>query len=109
MDKDLINKVIKFRDDRNWRQFHNPKDLAISISIESAELLELFQWTGAELERIDKKEEIAEELADVLIYCILMADAVGLDVSSIIEQKLIANEAKYTIEASYNSKEKPVK
>ena len=108
MNQDIVNKVIKFRDDRNWRQFHNPKDLAISINIEAAELLELFQWTGAELECPEKREEMAEELADVLIYCIMMADSMGLNVNEIIEKKLIANEAKYTIKASYNSKEKPV-
>ena len=70
---ETIRRVIQFRDDREWRQFHTPKDLAISLSLEAAELLEIFQWSGANLECRDKLGRIREELADVLSYCVLMA------------------------------------
>ena len=76
---ETIRRGIQFRDDREWRQFHTPKDLAISLSLEAAELLEIFQWSGADLECRDKLGRIREELADVLSYCVLMADVCGLD------------------------------
>ena len=79
MTQETINQVLKFRDDRNWKQFHNPKDLALSISLEAAELLEVFQWSGSDTVCESKKDKIREELADVLNYCILMADVCGLD------------------------------
>lgn len=79
MTQETINQIIKFRDDREWKQFHNPKDLAISISLEASELLEVFQWSGADTSSKNKIEKIKEELADVVNYCILMADACGLD------------------------------
>ena len=66
-------KALAFRDERDWVQFHNPKDLAISISLEAAELLEAFQWSGADLEVTKKRDHIAEELADISIYCIYLA------------------------------------
>ena len=84
MNKETIDMVLKFRDDRNWRQFHNPKDLAISISLEAAELLEVFQWSGADLDCAEKQDKVREELADVVNYCILMADACGLDLDEIV-------------------------
>ena len=77
MTQETINQVLKFRDDRNWKQFHNPKDLALSISLEAAELLEVFQWSGSDTVCESKKDKIREELADVLNYCILMADVCG--------------------------------
>jgi len=80
IEETLIEKILRFRDERNWRQFHNPKDLAISISLEAAKLLEKFQWSGTDLEVRDKTEETGDELADVLIYCVLMADAMGMDI-----------------------------
>ena len=70
--QETINQVLKFRDDRNWKQFHNPKDLALSISLEAAELLEVFQWSGSDTVCESKKDKIREELADVLCYCILI-------------------------------------
>lgn len=99
MDKlDKLNEIIrKFRDDRCWLQFHNPKDLAISISLEAAELLENFQWSGADLIVDEKKDGIEEELADVLIYSFMLADALGLDVENIVEKKLDINNKKYPI------------
>ena len=95
---ETIHRVIQFRDDRNWKQFHTPKDLAISMNLEAAELLELFQWSGTDLECPDKREKLREELADVLSYCILMADVCGLDLDEIMNEKICKNEAKYPVE-----------
>ena len=91
MTQETIDMVLKFRDDRNWRQFHNPKDLAISLSLEAAELLELVQWSGTDLECHDKMNKIREELADVVNYAILMADACGLDLDEIVQAKVRRN------------------
>ena len=66
MNQTILEKVLKFRDDRNWKQFHNPKDLAISLSLEASELLENFQWKSSE-EAVEKKEDMKDELADQLI------------------------------------------
>ncbi len=106
MTQETINQVLKFRDDRNWKQFHNPKDLAISISLEAAELLEVFQWSAEDVYCQDKKDKIREELADVMNYCILMADICGLDMDEIIKEKVKRNAEKYPIEKAYGSKEK---
>ena len=104
--EEIMDEILKFRDDRDWKQFHNPKDLAISISLEAAELLEVFQWSGTDLTAADKREKIEEELADVLIYCFLMADAVGADVDELIIRKLHTNNEKYPIEKAYGSNAK---
>ena len=95
---ETIQRVLNFRDDRNWRQFHTPKDLAISMSLEAAELLELFQWSGSDLECTHNREKLKEELADILSYCILMADVCGLDLDEIMNEKVSKNEAKYPVE-----------
>ena len=95
---ETIQRVIRFRDDRDWRQFHTPKDLAISLSLEAAELLEVFQWSGTDLECRDRLGRIREELADVLSYCVLMADVCGLDLDEILREKVAKNEAKYPVE-----------
>lgn len=101
--KPSMQQINKFRDDRNWRQYHNEKDLAISISLEASELLELFQWKSAN-EVIDKKRErIEEELADVLIYSYMLADNLNMDIEDIITRKLEKNNRKYPIEKSYGS------
>ena len=104
--KESVDLIKKFRDDRDWSQFHNPKDLALSISLEASELLEIFQWSGGELECRDKLDKIKEELADVLCYCVLMADRCGLDMDEIIKEKMKKNGEKYPVEAAYGSKEK---
>ncbi len=104
--QETINQVLKFRDDRDWKQFHNPKDLAISINLEAAELLEIFQWSAADIECVDRKDRIKEELADVLNYCILMADVCGLDMDEIIQEKIKCNNEKYPVEKAFGSKEK---
>ena len=106
MKQETIDAVLKFRDDRNWKQFHNPKDLAISISLEAAELLEVFQWSAQDVQCADKMDKIREELADVLHYCILMADACGLDLDEIVLDKLKRNNEKYPVDKAYGSKKK---
>lgn len=106
MNQETIDQILKFRDDRDWKQFHNPKDLAISISLEAAELLEVFQWSAEDVTCSDKIDKIKEELADVANYCVLMADACGLDLDEIIRQKIKRNEEKYPIEKSKGSKRK---
>ncbi len=93
--KETVETVTNFRDERDWRQFHNPKDLAISLNLEAAELLEIFQWSGGDLECEEKMGKIREELADVLCYCILMADRCGLDMNEIILEKMKRNGEKY--------------
>ena len=100
---ETIQRVIRFRDDRDWRQFHTPKDLAISLSLEAAELLEVFQWSGKDLECLDKLDRIREELADVLSYCVLMADVCGLDLDEILNAKVDKNAAKYPVEKARGS------
>ena len=97
---ETIQRVLKFRDDRDWRQFHTPKDLALSMTLEASELLEVYQWSGTDLECRDKLSKVREELADVLSYCILMADVYGLDLDEIMSAKVDKNEAKYPVEKS---------
>ena len=104
--KETVELVKKFRDDRNWRQFHNPKDLAISISLEAAELLEIFQWSGDDLDCADKLDKVREELADVLSYCVLLADRCGLDMDEIIREKMARNAEKYPQDVAYGNKAK---
>ncbi len=95
-------KIKKFVEERNWNESHNPKNLSMSIAIESAELMEIFQWkTLEESENIGNTEEFEhfkEELADVLIYCISMANNLELDIVDIIEEKMIKNAKKYPVE-----------
>ena len=106
MTQETINQILKFRDDRNWKQFHNPKDLALSITLEAAELLEVFQWSASDIECEDKMDKIKEELADVLCYCILMADRCGLDMDEIVQKKMIRNAEKYPVEKAKDSAKK---
>lgn len=73
--EEAVAKALAFREERDWAQFHNPKDLAISVSLEAAELLEIFQWSGNDLVVSAKTDRAKEELADVVIYCIYLADA----------------------------------
>ena len=89
---DLTKKLIAFRDVRDWKQFHNPKDLAIALSIESGELLEAFLWKSSEQA---SKDKVKEELADVLAYAFLLANECGLDVAEIVTAKIEANNLKY--------------
>ena len=104
--KEIIRNINKFRDDRNWRQFHNEKDLAISISLESSELLELFQWKSSEATVSEKLPQIKEELADVFIYAFMLADNLNLDVEKIIADKIVVNSKKYPIKESFGTNKK---
>ncbi|MFI3236641.1 MAG: nucleotide pyrophosphohydrolase [Lachnospiraceae bacterium] len=106
MTEETIHKILKFRDDRDWKQFHNPKDLAISITLEASELLEVFQWTGKDISIDGKREKIEEELADVMTYCVLMADACGVDLDEIVQKKLERNNEKYPVEKAKGKSDK---
>ena len=90
--------ILRFRDERDWAQFHNPKDLAISVSLEAAELLECFQWSGTDLECAERAPRMEEELADVMIYCIMLADRLGVDPVEAMRHKLEQNARKYPVE-----------
>lgn len=98
--------VLAFRDERDWDQFHTPKDLAISVAIEAGELLECFQWTGRDVTADANTQRIREELADVLIYCMYLADSMGVDVPQLIEDKLETNERRYPISKAKGSSKK---
>lgn len=104
--KSTIEKINNFRDERNWRQFHKEKDLAISISLEASELLELFQWKESKDVTSKSLKRIKEELADVFIYSIMLADNLNLDIENIIDEKLEKNARKYPVEISKGSNKK---
>src|SRR5690606_34301312 len=91
----LLQQIRNFRDARDWQQFHNSKDLAVALSIEASELLELFLWKDNE--GADPKK-LKEELADVLMYALLLADKHGLDIKQIIEDKIKRKNEKYAVE-----------
>jgi len=100
---DLKEAARKFIHERDWEKFHNPKDLAESICIEAAELLQLFQWTGPEETAkvkadANKVTRIKEELADVMIYCLSMANTLEIDLTNAIIEKIESNKKKYPIE-----------
>ena len=90
--EEIIQELIKFRDERDWEQFHNPKDLALAINVEAAELLELFLWKNAE---DVSKERVQEELADVFAFAFLLAHKYGLDVKQTVFDKIKLNGDKY--------------
>jgi dCTP diphosphatase len=96
----LTRTVVKFRDERNWGQYHNPKDLALSLLLEAAEVLECFQWKNPEEIDIyirEHKEEISEELADTLYWILLMSHDLGIDIVRAFENKLRKNAQKYPV------------
>lgn len=95
--------LLKFRDDRDWKQFHNPKDLAIALNIESSELLENFLWKSADEANQDK---VKEELADVLAYALLLAKHYNFDIEKIILDKIAKNALKYPAEKAKGSAKK---
>ena len=96
---DRINELVKkFRDDRDWSQFHNPKDLAISLSIEAAELLGCFQWKSSSEAEKNNYQDIKYEMADVAVYLLLMSDKMGIDLLDAVEEKMKLNEEKYPVE-----------
>ena len=102
--KELQDKIKQFNEERDWDQFHSPENLAKSISIEAAELLECFQWNNEY-----DLDEVKDELADVLNYCLLMANKLGVDPNQIVLDKLIKNEKKYPIEKSKGNSTKYTK
>lgn len=97
----LTDLVIKFRDDRDWKQFHNPKDMAISLSLEAGEFLELFQWkTQEEINEYvnNHREEISDELADVLLWVLTASHDLDIDIKQALINKVQKNAQKYPIE-----------
>ena len=104
--RDLTTRINAFRDARDWKQFHNPKDMAVSISIESAELLEQFQWKNAkkcETHLQENREAVADEMADVAIYLFELADLLEMDLGKEMLRKLNKNAVKYPIEKARGS------
>lgn len=100
---EIRKKVRIFVKERDWEQYHTPRNLAESISIEAGELLQIFQWREEDdfkkrIENLKFKYRIAEELADILIYCLSLANAIGIDVSTAISKKIKINEKKYPVE-----------
>ncbi len=107
--EEITDKIRVFRDERDWAQFHNPKDMAMALSIEASELMEHFLWksppeVSARIE--ERREEIEEEVADVAIYLIELADILGIDLFQAMERKLEKNAAKYPAEVVKGSSKK---
>jgi len=99
----LTQKIIEFRDERDWAQFHNPKDVALSLVLEATEVLEHFQWkNGVDVdEYVEKnKQDISEELADVLYWILLMSHDLNIDIEESLERKIEINNKKYPVEKS---------
>lgn len=106
---EVTQKILAFRDARNWKQFHNSKDMVVSLVLEASELLEHFQWkNGAELEEYLRlhKTEVGEELADVLYWIILVSHDLDIDILETLKKKMVKNEQKYPVEKSTNSHKK---
>jgi NTP pyrophosphatase (non-canonical NTP hydrolase) len=102
----LIDELQKFRDARHWDQFHNSKDLALAISIEAAELNEIFLWKTTEESELVDREKLKEELADVFAFSLLLAGKHGLDVKEIVLEKIRKNGQKYPVEKSKGTAKK---
>ncbi|MER2514376.1 MAG: nucleotide pyrophosphohydrolase [Nitrosomonas ureae] len=104
--KEITQALLKFRDERDWAQFHTAKDLALALNIEAGELLEAFLWKASEQADIDK---VKEELADVIAFALLLAEKYDLDVKQIVLQKIEQNALKYPVEKSRGSAKKYTK
>ena len=102
MNKETLERIRKFTEDRDWDQFHTPANLAKSIAIEASELLECFQWSDEDYDL----EHVKEELADVIVYCQDLLDKLGLDVDEIVNDKMTKNERKYPVEKARGSSAK---
>jgi len=100
---EITKALIEFRNERDWEQFHNPKDLALAINVEAGELLELFLWKKAEEAN---KEKVKEELADILAYSFLLAEKYGFDVKEIVLNKIKINGEKYPVDKSKGTAKK---
>ncbi|AVH74701.1 nucleotide pyrophosphohydrolase [Weissella koreensis] len=94
---EIIDEINEFVNDRDWSKFHNSKDLAISISLEASELLEIYQWKSPEKVDVTDIEHIKEEVADVLIYSYMLADKLGLNMDEIVKDKIKKNKIKYPL------------
>ena len=99
MKQETIERIRRFTDERDWHRFHTPSNLAKSIAIEAAELLECFQWSDTEY----NVDHVKEELADVIVYCRNLLDELGLDEDDIVNSKMAQNEAKYPVDLSMGS------
>ncbi len=95
--REIIESLLKFRDERDWAQFHNPKDLALALNIEASELLESFLWKSSEQADMNK---VKEELADVFAFAFLLAEEYGFDVKQIVLEKIETNALKYPVSKS---------
>ncbi len=98
--KELQKAVEQFRDQRDWKRYHTPKDLSISVCIEASELLELFQWKEDSLSSVDD-ERLSEEMADVMIYLLALSNIADIDLGKAVEEKLKKNEEKYPPEEDH--------
>lgn len=96
--KKIRQTILNFRDERNWKPYHNEKDLAISISLEANELLENFQWKSSDEAVKDSKQNIKEEMADILIYLIQLADRLDIDLEEEVLEKMKKNALKYPVQ-----------
>ena len=106
MNDEILNSIRDFRDERDWAQFHNPKDMAIAISIEASELLEHFLWKTTEEseQRVqEKRAEISDEIADIAVYLLELADNLNIDLAHAIKNKMKKNAAKYPVDKSKGS------
>lgn len=103
IDKKILDSILTFRDERDWEKFHNSKDLALALSIEASELLELFLWK--ENENFNKSK-LEDELADVMMYAILLANKNNIDLNSIILSKIEKNKEKYPVEKAKGRSDK---
>ncbi|QQR65084.1 nucleotide pyrophosphohydrolase [Candidatus Kaiserbacteria bacterium] len=104
--ENLTERIIQFRDDRDWKQFHDPKNLAISLQLEASEVLELFQWTKDNEIKNGKEEEIADELSDVFYWVIMLAHYYKIDLIGALEKKMYKNEVKYPVEKAKGKADK---
>jgi len=101
--EEIIQALLKFRNERDWEQFHNPKDLALAINVEAGELLELFLWKNT---NEAKEEKIKEELADVFAFAFLLAEKYNFDVKEIVLEKIKRNAEKYPVEKAKGTAKK---
>ncbi len=104
----LQQRILRFRDERDWAQFHLPKDLAMAVSIEAAELAELFLWktqeqAGEQLDGDQGREQVGDEMADVLLYLLLLADAAGVELGAAVDAKMAKNANRYPVEVARGS------
>ena len=101
--KEIIEALLKFRNERDWEQFHNPKDLALAINVEAGELLELFLWKSPDEAN---KEKVKEELADIFAFALLLAEKYQFDVKEIVLEKIQRNAEKYPVEKAKGTAKK---